>query len=100
MAHVDEEGAIVLKDQIQIALEAPVLEPECLVTVAADLPLAHSESETDQTSTKAGAEDESKNGVFAKSEGDHDHQRLRSDGATSQSATNRGISQQILFDWS
>jgi hypothetical protein len=95
-----EERAIVHKDRIQIALEAPVVESECLITVAADLPLAHSEGETDQTNARAGAEDESKNGVFAKPEGDHDQQRLRSDGATSQSTTNRGISQQMCFDWS
>ncbi len=95
-----EEKAIVLKEIPPITLEAPVVASECLIAVAADLPLTQSECETAQINTRADAESKSKYGVFAVHERDHDHEQLQSRGAASQSITTREASQQMCFDWS
>jgi hypothetical protein len=97
----NEEKAIAFNDQTPIASEAPVIESARVITVAADGLPAHNDDEMDQTYTGAEAEDESKNGFFTPPEGDHARRATAAKrGAASKSATARGSSQQMCFNWS
>jgi hypothetical protein len=100
-AETGEEKAIALNDQTSIASEAPVIESECVIAVAADVRLAQSDDETDQTYTRAEVESESKNGFFTPPESDHARRATAAKRrAASKSVPARGSSQQMCFNWS
>jgi hypothetical protein len=96
-----EEKAIAFNDQKLITSEAPVIESERVIAVAADVRPACSNEETDQTYTRAEDENESKNGFFTPPEGDQARRAAAAKReAVSKSAAARESTQQMCFNWS
>jgi len=97
----DEEKAIAFNDRTAIASEATVIEPECVIAVAADVLPAHSDDEIDQACARAEVESESKNGFFVLPDGDHARRATTEKrGMASKGVTAKGSSQQMCFNWS
>ncbi len=95
------ENAVALGDRTPIVSESPVVESECVTTVAAEIRLAHNDDETDQACIRAETESASKNGLFTQPERDHSENATAiKRGASSKSALAKGVSQQMSFDWS
>jgi hypothetical protein len=100
-AEIGEENAVTLSDQTPIVSESPAVKSECVITVAADLRPAQKEDETDQACTKAEASGGSKNGLFMRPEEGHSETAIATKReAASKSATAKGTSRQMAFDWS
>jgi hypothetical protein len=100
-AETGEEKAIALNDQTPIVSEAPGIESECVIAVGADARPAQSDKRADGARTKAGAESESKNGFLILPEAGQDRSATAAKrGAAAKSATARGSSQQMCFNWS
>ncbi|MCI0664932.1 MAG: hypothetical protein L0220_28040 [Acidobacteria bacterium] len=96
-----EEKTAAFNDQTPIVSEAPRNNSERAIAVAADLRPARGSDETDQTCARAEPEGESKNGLFTPPEGDRTVTATAAKrGAASKSATARGASQQMCFNWS
>jgi hypothetical protein len=100
-AEIGEENAVTLSDQTPIVSESPAVESECVITVAADLRPAQKEDEADQACIRAEAAGGSKNGLFMRPEEDHSETVIATKReAASKSATAKGPSRQMTFDWS
>jgi hypothetical protein len=100
-AETGEEKAIALNDQTPIVSEAPGIESECVIAVAADARPAQSGNGTGETCARVEAEGESKNGLLILPDGDHARTATTANrSAASKSATARGASQQMRFNWS
>lgn len=98
---MNEEKTVAFNDQTPITLEAPAMESAQMIAAAADIRPAHSNDAADLTCTRAEAEGESKNGFLILPEGDHARKTTAAKrGAASKSATARGSSQQMRFNWS
>ncbi len=96
-----EEKTIAFNDQTPIASEITVIEPGCLIAAAADLPSAQSNKCADGACTKTEDESESKNSFLILPEGDRAGTATAAKrGTVSKSATARGASQQMRFNWS
>jgi hypothetical protein len=96
-----EAQAVAFNDQTPIASDASVIESECVIAVAADVRSARSDNGADRACTRADVEGESNNGFFVLPEGDHARTATTANRrAASKSATARGASQQMRFNWS
>lgn len=99
-AEIGEENAVTLSDQTPIVSESPAVESKCVITVAADLRPAQKEGETDQACIRAEAAGGSKNGLFMRPEEGHSETAIATKReAASKSATAKGTSRQMTFDW-
>lgn len=96
-----DEKDVTLNDQTPIALETSMMESAHVIAAVADVRPVRSNSEMDQTFTRAEDENESKNRFFTLPEGD-DARRAAAvkREAALKSTTARGSSQQMCFNWS
>jgi len=100
-AETGEEKAISLNDKTPIVSDAPGIESECVIAVGADARPAQIDKRAEGACTEAGAESESKNGFLILPEADQNRSATAAKrGAAAKSATARGSSQQMRFNWS
>ncbi|MCG3145098.1 MAG: hypothetical protein HONDAALG_02639 [Gammaproteobacteria bacterium] len=98
-----EEKVVAFDGQMPIVSETSVVEPKCVIggAAAADPRLAQSDNGANGTCTMVEAEDQSKNGLFTLPDKEYIQRSAPAERvAASKSATARGPSQQMCFNWS